>query len=113
MIVFASVLALQVLIVALGVVLGYKRGIGSGILRLVELILIAVASLALGRALAAKIADAAFAMILPMLGEEIRSLIGASESIARAMVISWRWPFEMFTPSSERTVLYPSGRLSM
>lgn len=36
-----------------------------------------------------------------------------SDSIARAMVMSCRWPLEMFTPSSESIVLYPSGSRSM
>ncbi len=86
MLVFVSVLVLQVLIVGLGVLLGYKRGIGRGIVRLVELVLIAVVSLALGRAIAAKIADAAFSLILPLLGEEVSTLVSSSASISALIV---------------------------
>ena len=86
MVIFTFILTLQVLIVGLGVLTGYKRGIGRGIVRLVELILIAVASLVLGRAIAAKIADAAFSLILPLLGQEIGALISSSESLSALIV---------------------------
>ena len=88
MLVFASILALQVLIVALGVWLGYKRGIGRGIVRLIELSLIAIVSLSLGRNIAAKIADTAFAMLLPLLGEDISAMISASESM-RGLIVGF------------------------
>ena len=86
MLVFASILGLQLLIVAIGVLIGYKRGIGRGIVRLIELVLIAVASLVLGRTIAAKIADTAFSLVLPMLGEEAAALIQSSESICALIV---------------------------
>ncbi len=86
MLVFISILALQVLIIGLGILIGYKRGIGRGIVRLVELILIGVVSLTVGRTIAAKIADTAFSLVLPLLGEEIAAMITASESLSALIV---------------------------
>lgn len=86
MLVFISVLVLQLLIVGLGVWLGYKRGIGRGIVRLVELLVIGTVSLIVGRVIAAKIASKAFSAILPLLGEEISTLIQSSESISALLV---------------------------
>lgn len=77
MLIFISVLALQILIVALGVFLGYKRGIGRGIVRLVELLVMGAVSLLLGRLIAEKLASKAFSAILPLLSGDILSLVEA------------------------------------
>jgi len=86
MLVFVSVLVLQLLIVALGVLQGYKRGAGRSTVRLVELLVIGAASLLLGRLIASKLAVKVWALVLPMIDGEWSSLLASLESLVVGFV---------------------------
>lgn len=86
MIISIVLLAFQLLIVGLGVLLGYKRGIGRGVVRLVELVVMGVVSFFLGRFLSDLFAHKAWAAISPLLGADIVELISASPALNELIV---------------------------
>ena len=68
-------LVLEVLIVGLCVLIGYKRGLGRTIVRAVYLAIIGVVSLIVGRSIAATATGIAMDFLMPSLPSEILSLI--------------------------------------
>ena len=80
-------LVLEVLIVGLCVLIGYKRGLGRTIVRAVYLAIIGVVSLIVGRSIAATATGIVMDFLMPSLPSEILSLIEQKpEQIGRAHV---------------------------
>lgn len=74
-IVATAFLVLEILIVGIGILIGYKRGLGRTIVRAVYLAIIGVASFFIGRSLATTTTHFAMSFITPMLPAEILSLL--------------------------------------
>lgn len=76
-------LALEIVMVLFGVYMGYRRGVGCALVRLVELILIAVGSLFLGRFVAAKLQDILMGLVMEMAGESVMQYAEASAELTQ------------------------------
>lgn len=81
MIVYTLFLVLEVLIVLSGVAIGYRRGLGRTFVRFVELAVIAIVSLFLGRYVAGEVTGIAMDVVLDQFGESIRQYTSASPNL--------------------------------
>lgn len=81
MVVAISFFVLEVLILALGVFLGYKRGTGRSVVRLIYLAILGVIALLLGRWIAEKGGNAIYAVIRPALTGEVSEILDASPEL--------------------------------
>ncbi len=64
-------LVLEFALIAIGVLIGYRRGVGKSLVRLVYLAILGIVAFFVGRSIAFSLSDTACTMILPMLPEEI------------------------------------------
>ena len=74
MLLSGAFVALECLIVLFGIYMGFRRGTGCALIRLVELVLIAVGSLILGRFVANKIQTLVMPLVMDMAGDTVAQL---------------------------------------
>ena len=72
----ALFLILQLLILAIGVIVGYRRGVGRSAVRLAYLAIIGIVAFFLGRFTAAQLSDAVMQSVHGMLPSDIKNLLG-------------------------------------
>ena len=68
-------LVLEILIVGIGILIGYRRGLGRTLVRAVYLAIIGVVSFFAGRNIAATVTKTAVSLVLPMLPDEIVTML--------------------------------------
>lgn len=68
-------LILELALLAVGVIVGYRRGIGRSLVRLVYLTVIGIVSFLLGRLIASRLSDTAIVAIRDALPADVRSLL--------------------------------------
>lgn len=81
MILSTAFIVLECIIVLFGVYMGYRRGTGCALLRLIELIAIAVGSLFLGRFVADKLQATVVELVMNMAGETVTQYAAASDKL--------------------------------
>ena len=81
MLLSTTFISLECLIVLFGVYIGFRRGTGCALIRLVELIAIAVGSLFLGRFVAGKLQATVMSLVMEMAGESLSQYATASAEL--------------------------------
>lgn len=81
MIVYTLFLVLEILIVLGGIAIGYRRGLGRTFVRFVELAVIAIVSLFLGRYIAGEATGVVKDFVLAQFGESIQQYASASSNL--------------------------------
>ena len=81
MLLSGAFLALECLIVVFGIFMGFRRGTGCALIRLIELILIAVGSLLLGRFVAGKLLEFVMPLVMEMAGDTVAQLGSAATQL--------------------------------
>lgn len=81
MLLSGAFVALECLIVLFGIFMGFRRGTGCALVRLIELILIAVGSLLLGRFVAGKLLEFVMPLVMEMAGDTVSQLGSAATQL--------------------------------
>ena len=76
-------LALEIVMVLFGVYMGYRRGVGCALVRLVELVLVAIGSLLLGRFVAAELQTVLMSLAMEMAGESVTQYAEVSAELTQ------------------------------
>ena len=80
-IISACFLVLEILIIALGILIGYKRGVGRSVVRLIYLAVIGIVSFFTARAIAFKVSLPAFEAVYKFLPADIQHLFEKSHNL--------------------------------
>lgn len=78
-------LALEILTIGIGILIGYRRGLGKTIVRAVYLAIIGIVSFFAGRSIAASVTHKAVDILLPLLPEDIVSMLDVKPELAQLL----------------------------
>ena len=100
MILSTSFLVLEILILALSVLIGYRRGIGRTAVRLVYLLVIGTVAFFLAKAIASPLSQIVLLEVLPMVPADVMGMLQYSPeleplvaNIIGALIAPWASPY--------------------